>query len=290
MKHLFAALSLCLLLSAGTLHAELHPLKGPATGQIGDMAEIKVPEGYEFFPKDDMKEFMEKTHNLYSGDELGVLYSSSESGFMALFTFEDTGYIKDAEKEKLDADAMWKQMVENEKDANEERKKKGWEEMHLVQWAEAPRYNPDTQRLEWAETIEEKGQQFVNYNTKILGRKGVMRVIVVPHGEDWKAMLTPLNSSLDGFSYTSGNKYSEWKTGDKVAEFGLAALVVGGAAAVAAKTGLLGKLGGFFALLLAKMGKLIIVVFAGLAAFFKKLFGGGKKDDDHNPPPPPPQS
>lgn len=287
MNRIVAALSLCLFLSASLLHAELHPQKGPATGKIGDMAEIKIPEGYEFFPKEDMKEFMEKTHNLYSGDELGVLYTPDEKGFMALFTFEDTGYIKDAANEKLDADAMWKQMVENEKAANEERKDKGWEELHLVQWAEAPRYNPDTQRLEWAETIEEKGQQFVNYNTKILGRKGVMRVIVVPHGEDWQAMLSPLNASLDGFSYTSGNKYSEWKTGDKVAEFGLAALVVGGAAAVAAKSGLLGKLGGFFALLLAKMGKLIIVVFAGAAAFFKKLFGGGNKDDDHKPPPPP---
>ncbi|HVZ80198.1 MAG TPA: DUF2167 domain-containing protein [bacterium] len=289
MKSFLAALSLCFLLSA-PLRAELHPLQGPATGRIGDMADIKVPEGYEFFPKDDMKEFMEKTHNLYSGDELGVLYTKDENGFMALFTFEDTGYIKDAANEKLDPDAMWKQMVENEKDANEERKKKGWEEMHLVKWAEEPHYNPDTQRLEWAEVIEEKGQQFVNFNTRILGRKGVMRVIVVPHGEDWQAMLGPLNHTLDGFDYTSGNKYSEWKTGDKVAEFGLAALVVGAAGAVAAKTGLLGKLGGFFALLVAKLGKLLIVALAAVGAFFKKIFGGGKgKDNDQNPPPPPPQ-
>jgi uncharacterized membrane-anchored protein len=253
------------------------------------MAEIKVPEGYEFFGKDDMKEFMEKTHNLYSGDELGVLYTKGETGFMALFMFEETGYIKDAEKEKLDADAMWKTMVENEKDANEERKKKGWDEMTMVKWAEAPQYNPQSQRLEWAITLEEKKQEFVNYNTRILGRKGNMRVIVVPHGDDWQSILGPLNTALDGFSYTSGNKYSEWKTGDKVAEFGLAALVVGGAAAVAAKTGLLGKLGGFIALLFAKLGKLLAVAAVAVAGFFKKIFGGGK-DNDHTPPPPPPQS
>jgi uncharacterized membrane-anchored protein len=289
MKNPISVLALSLFLFGNLLHAEMHPLQGPSTGKLGDMAEIKVPEGYEFFGKDDMKEFMEKTHNLYSGDELGVLYTKGETGFMALFMFEETGYIKDAEKEKLDADAMWKTMVENEKDANEERKKKGWDEMTMVKWAEAPQYNPQSQRLEWAITLEEKKQEFVNYNTRILGRKGNMRVIVVPHGDDWQSILGPLNTALDGFSYTSGNKYSEWKTGDKVAEFGLAALVVGGAAAVAAKTGLLGKLGGFIALLFAKLGKLLAVAAVAVAGFFKKIFGGGK-DNDHTPPPPPPQS
>lgn len=279
MKHLFAALSLCLLLSARTLHAELHPIKGPATGQIGDMAEIKIPEGYVYYPKEDMKEWMEMNHNLYSGDELGLLSNPDpQTGFVVLFTFDETGYIKDAEKEKLDADDMWKKMTENEGASNEERKKKGWAEMHMVNWAEKPQYNSQSQRLEWAVTLEEQNKQFINYNTRILGRKGVMNLIMAPHGNDWQTVVGSLNQSLDGFSYTSGNKYSEWKTGDKVAEFGLAALVIGGAGAFAAKSGLLGKLGGFFALLLAKMGKAVILVFVAIAGFFKKLFGGGNKE------------
>ena len=215
------------------LHAELHPLKGPATGKLGDMAEIKVPEGYEFFGKDDMKEFMQKTQNLYTGDELGVLLDPDKaSGFISFFMFDESGYVKDAAKEKLDPDQMWKQMKDNEPAANEERKKNGWGEITLIKWAEIPQYNAQTQRLEWADVLEEKNQQWINYNTKILGRKGVMQVIVVPHGKNWQSVIPRFNQAIDGFSYTGGNKYAEWKTGDKVAEFGLAALVVGGAGAV----------------------------------------------------------
>lgn len=258
------------------LHADLHPLKGPAVGKLGDIAEIKVPEGFVFYDQKDMKEFMEMTHNFYSDDQLGVLRDADpQKGFLALFSFDDIGYIKDAANEKLDADQMWTQMTENNKNANEERQKKGWAQWELLSWEEKPQYNAQTQRLEWAVRFKDK-QEFVNYNTRILGRKGVMRVVLVPHG-DLQNVLPNFNQTVGGFDFTTGNKYAEWTTGDKVADIGLAALVVGGAGALAAKTGLLGKLWGVIALLFAKAAKLVIVIFAAIAAFFKKLFGG-KKD------------
>ena len=68
--------------------------------------------------------------------------------------------------------------------------------------------------------------------------------------------------ALKNFDYVSGEKYSEWKQGDKVAAFGLGALVLGGAAAVATSKG------GF------KM--VFLAIAAGAAALwggFKKFFG-----------------
>ena len=53
--------------------------------------------------------------------------------------------------------------------------------------------------------------------------------------------------------------YSDFRAGDKVAEYGLATLVAGGATAVAAKTGLL-----------AKLWKLIAAGIAALIAFLKR--------------------
>ena len=291
MKKVITSLSLTFLLFASSpLYADLHPIKGPATGKLGDMAEIKIPEGYVFLAKDDMKEFMEKSHNLYSGQELGVLVDPNKSsGFLAFFFFDDIGYIQDAAKEKLDPDAMWKEMLDNEKSANEERRKNGWEEIHMVKWAEIPQYNAQTQRLEWAQILEAKGHQFVNYNTRILGRKGVMRVTVVPQSHEWETVLPVFNTAIGGFAFNTGNRYAEWVKGDKVAEIGLAALVVGGAGALAAKTGLLGKLWAVIALVVAKGIKLIVVAAVAVGAFFKKLFGGGKgpgpKDDGTGNPP-----
>jgi uncharacterized membrane-anchored protein len=75
-------------------------------------------------------------------------------------------------------------------------------------------------------------------------------------------------TALAGFDFNSGEKYSEFRAGDHVAEFGLGALVLGGAAAVAAKTG-------FWKVLLAGLAagwKAIAVAVAAAGAAIKKLF------------------
>ena len=47
---------------------------------------------------------------------------------------------------------------------------------------------------------------------------------------------------LAGFEFATGNRYAEWVKGDKVAAYGLTALVAGGVGAAAVKSGALGKL------------------------------------------------
>jgi uncharacterized membrane-anchored protein len=64
---------------------------------------------------------------------------------------------------------------------------------------------------------------------------------------------------LQGFSFHTGHSYAEFRAGDKVAEYGLAALVAGGATAIAFKTGLL-----------AKFWKLIVAMFVALSALIKR--------------------
>ena len=49
--------------------------------------------------------------------------------------------------------------------------------------------------------------------------------------------LLDFKAALKNFDYVSGEKYSEWKEGDKVAAYGLGALVLGGAAAAATSKG-----------------------------------------------------
>jgi uncharacterized membrane-anchored protein len=70
-----------------------------------------------------------------------------------------------------------------------------------------------------------------------------------------------------------GESYAEYKEGDKVAKYGLSALVLGGAAAGAYKLGLLGGLFGFFK----KAWQLLILAVAGLAAWVKNLVTGKKR-------------
>ena len=74
--------------------------------------------------------------------------------------------------------------------------------------------------------------------------------------------------ALSGYSYQSGNSYAEYRPGDKIAKYGLSALVIGGAAVGAAKLGLLTWLIVF----LKKGWKLLVIGFAAVASFFRKLF------------------
>jgi len=47
---------------------------------------------------------------------------------------------------------------------------------------------------------------------------------------------------LTGFEFSTGNRYAEFRQGDRIAAYGLTALVAGGVGAAAAKSGLLSKL------------------------------------------------
>jgi uncharacterized membrane-anchored protein len=77
---------------------------------------------------------------------------------------------------------------------------------------------------------------------------------------------------LNGYSFNAGESYAEYRPGDKVAEYGLAALIVGGAAAVAAKKGLFGVLATF----LAAAWKFLVAAVVGALAWVRKKFGAKK--------------
>ena len=75
----------------------------------------------------------------------------------------------------------------------------------------------------------------VNYNTRLLGRRGVMTVSLVVDPNQVAATVPAFNDLLKSYSFNSGQGYAEFRAGDKIAKYGLTALVAGGAGAVAAK-------------------------------------------------------
>ena len=89
-----------------------------------------------------------------------------------------------------------------------------------------------------------------------------------------QALLPQYQQIIAGHQYLTGHTYAEFRAGDKMAKYGLTALVAGGAAVAAGKAGLFAKL----AVLFCKLGKGIVVVIAGiglaLKGLFRKLFGG----------------
>jgi uncharacterized membrane-anchored protein len=104
----------------------------------------------------------------------------------------------------------------------------------------------------------------------LLGRSGVMSATLVSDPEHLPQDMAEFKTSLEKFSYVSGEKYTEFKQGDRVAEFGLAALILGGAAAVATKKGFWGAVVAFFAAFWKVILGAGIGVLAGLGSLFKR--------------------
>lgn len=240
---------------------------GPTKARMGDLAEIRVPAGYRFTGAAGTQELLQLMENPVAGNEVGLLApTDEEAGWFVVFEFQDIGYVKDDEQDQLDADAILKSIRDATEQANEERRRRGWATMEILGWERPPAYNATTNNLTWAIRGRSEGELVVNYNTRLLGRTGVMSANLVVSPAKLASVLPEFESLLGGYAFQPGKKYSEFRAGDRVAEYGLAALVTGGAAAVAAKAGLFKKL-----------WKLIVVAVVGAGALLKKLFGGGKQ-------------
>ena len=189
---------------------------------------------------DGAKRLLEATQNIPDGGELGVLLQPSQTGnpWFVIFSFRPVGYVKDDEEDSLDAEKILASIRKGNDKANEVRHQRGWAPLQIVGWEQEPFYDAETHNLSWAirgRTLEAgKASDVINYRTRLLGHGGVMNADLVISPEQVTAALPSFKTELGGFSFTPGQRYSEFRKGDKVAEYGLAALVVGGAAAVAA--------------------------------------------------------
>jgi len=257
--------------------AELPWEFGPTTGKLGGRATIDVPEGYAFLDAQGAARFNEIAENPPTGADEYIV-APTDLHWVAFFHFNEVGYVKD--DEKLDPDDILSSIREGTEAANIEREKRGWDTMKILGWSFKPQYDQQINALEWAilAQMDRDGGQLINYNTRLLGRRGVMEVVVATDPQTLEASIANFKALVPGYEFGAGDRYAEFREGDRVAEYGLAALITGGAAAVAAKKGWLAAIGVF----LVKMWKVLLIGLVAVGASFRKFF---KRDRDGDPKP-----
>jgi uncharacterized membrane-anchored protein len=243
-------------------------LEGPAKAQLEGVAMVEVPVGYVFYDGKMTRQMLKQVGEPSSGNEYGLLRPTNED-WSVIFEFDKVGYVKDDDKDKLDPDKMLAQIKRGNDAANKQRESNGHARLEIVGWEIPPKYDETSHNLEWAIRGTSEGRQILNYNTRLLGRKGVMETVLIVEPDKLAETLPTFRNLLAGYTFSTGQTYAEYRPGDKVAKYGLAALVVGGAAVGAAKLGLFAWL----AVFLKKGWKLVVVAFAAVATAFKKLFG-----------------
>lgn len=257
--------------------ASLHP----ATGDVAIApahAHLALKPGYAFLgPQDAQRVLTQLWDNPPDKDVLGMILPDADphglldpKQWAVVVTYVDDGYVSDADASSIDYDDMLSKMKESTRDENAERRKQGYPEIDLVGWAEPPHYDAASHKLYWARDLvfrrDGHSGHSLNYDIRVLGREGYLSLnAVAPIGE-LAQVRADMPEVLDMTDFDPGQRYTDYDSRtDKLAAYGIGALVAGG---IAAKAGLFAKLG----VLLLAMKKFVIVVIAAIAGLFKKLF------------------
>jgi uncharacterized membrane-anchored protein len=247
---------------------------GPVEIKFTDQAVLAVPKGYGFVPAAEAARVLRVMGNSSGEGLLGILLPDDETGgrWFVVANFERSGYIKDDDAKNWNADELLTSLKEGTEAGNQERVARGIPEMEVIGWVEKPHYDPATQRLIWSASTRDKhatadGKKGVNYNTYALGREGYISMNLVTSLEEVEAHKPIAKTMLGALTFNTGKRYADFNSStDKVAEYGLAALI-GGIAAK--KLGLLAIGAAFFAKFAKVIAVAALVAGGGLAKYFK---------------------
>lgn len=250
---------------------------GPFEAKMLDQAVLRIPAGQIFIPNPTASRILRAMGNSSDDSLLGVIFPAGDENWFVVARYEKAGYIKEDDAKEWNADDLLKSLTEGAEAGNVARREKGIREMQVVGWAEKPAYDANNHRLVWSAISKDKvgvdEDPGVNYNTYALGREGYISLNLVTSLKEVATQKAVAQNLLGNLEFSDGKRYSDFNSStDKVAEYGLAALVAG----VAAK-----KLGLFAVLLafLAKFAKIGLLALFGGGALFKKWFSR-KKDTE----------
>jgi uncharacterized membrane-anchored protein len=269
-------------IKAAFAEAQKTAVRGPQTVQLRNQAAFALPKGYVFVPVQAAERILNAMGNTAGPTLIGMVFpDSNEEYWMAVVRYIDAGYIKDDDAKTWNADELLKNLKEGTEHQNEERRKRGIPEMEVVGWVQPPAYEGTTRRLVWSASTRNLGapagaDQGVNYNTYMLGREGYVSLNFITELKTIERDKPTAQQLLAALAFNDGKRYADFNsTTDKVAEYGLAALI-GGIAAK--KLGLFAMLGVF----LLKFWKVAALAVAGAGAVFFR-----KKKPKEEPPAPP---
>ncbi|SFB15894.1 Uncharacterized membrane-anchored protein [Collimonas sp. OK607] len=251
-------------------------VQGPGKIEFNDQATFSLPQDYGFVPAAAAARYLRAVGNVIDDKSLiGVIVPTTQNGnWFVTVEFKKDGYVRDDDARDWKADDMLKSLRDGTEQANASRKERGIPEVEVGGWAEAPAYDAATHRLVWSLIVRDKGevansaQTGVNYRTLALGRDGYLTLTMVTDLSSLAVEKPIANNLLAAIDYHNGKRYADFTAStDHVAEYGLAALVVGVAAK---KIGMLAVIAAFAAKFF-KIGLLAVLAFgAAIKRFFKR--------------------
>ena len=228
---------------------------------------LNVPEMFRYLDKPQSRYVLE---DLWGNPEdttvMGMILPVNrgvlaDDSWAFIISYEEMGYVEDDDADDIDYDELLEELRSESVAENEQRELAGYDPIEMVGWASEPFYDKENKVLHWAKELKFGENEFhtLNYNVRILGRKGVLVMNAVAPMGQLPEVRNSIQPVLASFNYVDGLKYSDFDPQlDEVAAWTIGGLVAG---KVLAKAGILA--------LLLKNIKLILI---GLAAAGTALF------------------
>lgn len=245
------------------------------TVQLKDgIATLVVPQGFKYLDGKNADKVLEDfwgnpksdipSLGMIMPDSLNVAFGAS-SGYVFNITYETIGFVKDDDAGDINYDDLLKQIKEDLVQENKERVKQGFETADLVGWASKPFYDKEKKVLHWAKEIKfgnDTGVNTLNYDIRILGRKGVMNLTAISTMNNLGMVKKDIDKVLNTVQFNAGNQYKDFDSKvDNVAAWTIGGLVAG---KILAKVG-------FFAVLLKFWKIAALAIFGFFAGIWKKI-------------------
>jgi uncharacterized membrane-anchored protein len=209
---------------------------------------LNIPKGFKYLGSADAQMVL---HDLWGNPDdpstLGLIVPENAGvtgadSWAFIVTYDEMGFVKDDDADDIDYEELLGDMQEDTKSGNEARAKIGYEPIALVGWASEPFYDKEKKVLHWAKELKfgESEENTLNYNVRILGRKGVVVLNAVSSMSQLAEVKNNIDPIMASFSFADGNKYEEFDPKiDEVAAWTIGGLVAG---KILAKAGILALL------------------------------------------------
>jgi uncharacterized membrane-anchored protein len=237
--------------------------------------QLRVPENFRYLgPEDTQKVLVNAWGNPKDKRTRHVGSRGSESdnkdGWGVVITYAEDGHVSDKDADGIDFDNLLNEMKKGMAEVNKERSESGHERIDLIGWAVTPRYDKKPIVVLGQRAFLRRVGEHTELQHTYPRKKGVLMLNAVAGMGQLADIEKRMPEVLALTAFNPGHRYEDFdRDTDKVAPYGIAALLAGG---IAAKTGLFYRI-----LAMPFVGKIILIVLLSALGGFIVLILKRKK-------------
>ena len=179
---------------------------------------MKVPEGHFFIEPDQARFILENIWgNIPDEEVLGMIVRSDfvpsniNNDYSFVISYAPIGYVSSEKQKEFDHLELLNNIREQLQEANEKRLEQGFNALQVENWVMIPYFDDYKKALYWATELKVNGsdESLVNYNLRLLGKNGVLKINAVGTMDQLPAIKKVLPFILSQSEFMEGFRHSD---------------------------------------------------------------------------------